>query len=128
MKRKTRYPHVFSPGAHAADFRGGGSRGRPAATPIMPEPSTRLPFLVTAELAPLRVWEVIESGAQIKIECDACKHVSIWTRGYMERTLKAVRGRTMVRLASKLRCGCGSEYVRLSKLGGPLSATTSSKK
>ena len=115
---KSRYGHPFSRGQSAVAFHGSTAmRGAPPSgdglTP-MPHPENRLPAQVSQELIMMKVWEVIESGARIKISCDNCSHEMVWTRGYMEKKLTKLRGLTMIRLALWLRCGgCRSNYIRV---------------
>jgi hypothetical protein len=68
---------------------------------------------VEKELTAARVWELIEADARVSLRCESCGHEATWTRGYMQRKLKALRGATMIRVALRLRCGCGSRYVRV---------------
>ncbi len=80
----------------------------------MPHPENRLPAKVTPDLISMRVWEAIEAGVRIKISCDNCHHETIWTRGFMEKKLQKQRGFTIIRLATRLRCGgCRSNYIRV---------------
>jgi hypothetical protein len=80
----------------------------------MPEVEHRPACRVTSDLAPLRVAEVIDQGMRLRISCDNCQHETVWTQGYMEKKLRKLRGRTLLGLAQKLRCGgCRSNYVRV---------------
>ncbi len=82
----------------------------------MPEPNHRPAFRVEADLAAVRVWEVMEMKLRLKISCDACGHESLWTPLFIEKRLARMRGLTLTRLASRLRCGgCRSNYVRVCK-------------
>lgn len=80
----------------------------------MPHPEHRTPFQIADDLERVRVWQIIESGVSLKVSCDACGHESTWTRGYMARTLARRKGEPLINIAYKMRCGCGSEYLRIS--------------
>ena len=119
---KTRYPHAFSPGRGPEPFRAGGSWRGPSASELqtaieaalMPHPEGRPAARVARDLVTLRVWEVLEAGMRIRIECENCQHETVWTQGYMTRRLRKAKGQTMFRLATRLRCaGCRSNYVRV---------------
>jgi len=80
----------------------------------MPEPNHRPAFRVETELAAVRVWEVMEMKMRLKISCDACGHETLWTPLFIEKRLARMKGLTLTRLASRLRCaGCRSNYVCL---------------
>ena len=80
----------------------------------MPHPEGRPAARVARDLVTLRVWEVLEAGMRIRIECENCQHETVWTQGYMTRRLRKAKGQTMFRLATRLRCaGCRSNYVRV---------------
>jgi hypothetical protein len=82
----------------------------------VPEPNHRPPFRIEAELAPMRVWEAMEMKMRLKISCDACGHETLWTPLFIEKRLARMKGLTLTRVASRLRCaGCRSNYVRLWK-------------
>jgi hypothetical protein len=69
---------------------------------------------IANELIRMRVWEVVESGARLKISCDNCHHETTWTQVYMEKRLRKWKGKTFGTVAVKLRCGgCRSNYVRV---------------
>ena len=119
---KTRYPHAFSRGRGPEPFRAGGSWRGPRASELasaieavrVPHVEGRPSARVARDLIALRVWEVMEAGMRIRIACESCQHESLWTQAYMIRKLSKVKGLTMLRLATRLRCaGCRSNYVRV---------------
>jgi hypothetical protein len=79
----------------------------------MSRSENRLPARVDKALTAVRVWELIEADAQVNITCESCGHHATWTRAYMQRKLGKLAGATMIRVALRLRCGCGSRYVRV---------------
>lgn len=80
----------------------------------MPHDDRRPACQVSADLASLRVAEVIDRGVRLRISCDNCQHETVWTQGYMDKKLRTLRTRTLSHVASKLRCGgCRSNYVRV---------------
>jgi hypothetical protein len=79
----------------------------------MSRPGNQLRARVDKALTAVRVWQLIEADAWVNIACESCGHQTTWTRAYMQRKLGALSGATMIRVALRLRCGCGSKYVRV---------------
>ena len=116
---KSRYGQPFSDAKNAIALR---SKTTLRASPshrlglTMPHPENRPAARVSPDLAGMHVRDAITTGLRLRISCDNCQHETVWTRGYMERKLKALHGLTLVLLAARLRCGgCRSEYIRVWK-------------
>ena len=115
---KTRYGHPFGVGHNSVTPHSAtamrGVKPTPPGRKTIPHPENRLPARVSPDLAAMRVWEAIENDVRIKISCDSCNHETVWTRGFMDKTLKWQRALTVVRRADRLRCGgCRSSYIRV---------------
>ena len=118
--QRSRYGHPFSAGKSALAFRGQTAmRGKPPSAQklaAVPHPENRVPYLVSPDLASMRVCELIEGNVRIKISCDNCSHETLWTQGFMEKRLRRQRNFPIDRLAARLRCGgCRSNYIRVWK-------------
>jgi hypothetical protein len=95
----------------------------------MPEPN-RSPALVDQGLNGIPFWMLIEQRATLRLECEACHHVAIWTPEWMHaKFYEHHRGKTVRDIASRLRCPvpkCRSDWVWIvrdykARRGAPIS-------
>lgn len=80
----------------------------------MPEPN-RAPWRISDDLKDWHVWQLIEAGATLVFQCDACPHEARWPPAEIARRLGRHRGRTMIWLGPRLKCSaCRSCWMRIS--------------
>jgi hypothetical protein len=82
----------------------------------VPEPN-RLPALVDEGLRGAPFCRLIEQRAVVRLECDACRHVALWTPEWMfNKFFEHHRDLTVPDIAGRLRCcKCRSEWVWVSR-------------
>ena len=80
----------------------------------MPEQEGQPPFKIADGIGEARIWQLIEDQVTVVIGCVSCTHFVRWTPQILNRKLARSRGKMLISVAGKLRCGkCRSRYVRI---------------
>lgn len=83
-------------------------------------------FRITADIEQARIWELIEAGVTLALECVGCHRRTTWPPELVRRRLQRDSGKRLIAVASRFRCAaCRSPFVLVSRERTPVRAAVS---
>lgn len=71
-------------------------------------------FRIADSLEQVRLWEIVEAGVTLMVECVSCHRRTSWPPDLIRRRLKSNLANRLVQVAGRFRCAaCRSRYVRI---------------
>lgn len=82
-------------------------------------------FRIEAELGRARLWELVEAGVTLLVECVACRRVASWPPDLLRARLKKSLANRLWQVAGRFRCAaCRGRHVRIARDRGPAAVHT----
>jgi len=77
-------------------------------------------FRIADNLAQVRLWEIVEAGVTLRVECVACHRRAAFPPDLLRARLRKNLANRLVQVAGRFRCAaCRSPFVLIGREGAP---------